>query len=34
VLGTPTEDTWPGVSQLPEFKVPDVNESHFHTTLL
>ena len=21
VLGTPTEDTWPGVSQLPEFKV-------------
>ena len=21
VLGTPTEETWPGVSQLPEYKV-------------
>ena len=21
LLGTPTDDTWPGISQLPEFKV-------------
>jgi hypothetical protein len=31
LLGTPTEDTWPGVSQLPEFKVTGNNCFIYHS---
>ena len=32
VLRTPTEDVWPGVTQLPDFKV--MHKNFIHTTLL
>ena len=25
ILGTPNETVWPGISQLPDYKVPDAN---------